>query len=452
MIRAQYLTARLVRSGTLASGRRLLVVGGGVAGATTAVLASRYGARVTLIDSAASLFSAQAQCGTRWIDPVQYDWPLPHATAAKWPRELGAKAERPSDPPFGFAAGSARSLARAWASRVAVEQRAPAREFEVELGARGLALSDAGGYLLARYHSARRKLEVSDRFDVVVLARGAKRERTAVSGTQVTGQPATNFFGLEFWQDDKFERRGFGLPENGVDPVLISGAGDGGLQDYIRLTTGRRSAMEVFGQLFEPGPEGDALRLHLERVTHEIEHGAQRALLWNATAQQDHPVLQSVHDAYRQLLDAWRDRAPRHWRYAMSALEKVTMHRSPQRIGLLHVCDHFSNCYPLNRLVVMVIAAFVKAKFPDAHGPLLGRSKLSWARPGVRSGKYEHQCDPKGCWGPRHHVRILVGVTCSTETDLLANHLPVDGLVVRHGIEQHPGTELRRQLLPHRLY
>src|SRR5690349_4981405 len=45
---------------------------------TVAVELARQGFVVDLVEPAPGPFEVQRNCETRWIDPVQYDWPMDH--------------------------------------------------------------------------------------------------------------------------------------------------------------------------------------------------------------------------------------------------------------------------------------------------------------------------------------------------------------------------------------
>jgi len=120
VLRAQTLVERLISTKALQAGSSLLVVGAGAAGATVAVLAARCGVRVTAVDTNKSPFGLQRLCTSRWVDPVQYDWPLSHASRTHWPSAYPAPAV-----PFGFKADYASIIAHRWANTLNIERRNP---------------------------------------------------------------------------------------------------------------------------------------------------------------------------------------------------------------------------------------------------------------------------------------------------------------------------------------
>lgn len=105
LVRSELLVARLFEARVLYAGAQLFVVGAGVAGVNTALLAVRQGVKVVLVDRRPLPFGWQRRCDTRWIDPVQYDWPATHSRSGRW--GMGTR-------PLGFAAGWAHDIAREW--------------------------------------------------------------------------------------------------------------------------------------------------------------------------------------------------------------------------------------------------------------------------------------------------------------------------------------------------
>jgi glycine/D-amino acid oxidase-like deaminating enzyme len=114
MVRARMAVDRAIEEGLIGPQRRLLVIGAGAAGATAAIHSASRGVPVVLIEAAPAPFLRQAGCRSRWIDPVQYDWPVDH-----WPQ--GRYPWTPPAMPLPWARGAANQIALAWA--LALHQR-----------------------------------------------------------------------------------------------------------------------------------------------------------------------------------------------------------------------------------------------------------------------------------------------------------------------------------------
>jgi hypothetical protein len=108
MIRGRMIVDRAVEEGLLNRGARsLLVIGAGAAGATAAIRAAQHGVHTMLIDIAPAPFLRQAGCRSRWVDPTQYDWPVDHWAASRYPW-------KPPRMPLPWRANYANDLAVLW--------------------------------------------------------------------------------------------------------------------------------------------------------------------------------------------------------------------------------------------------------------------------------------------------------------------------------------------------
>jgi|SRR6516225_6601828 len=75
-VRAINLVDSLCRTGQLTEGKRVAIVGGGIAGVTVAAAALVRGARVTVIEQAQDFMPIQSNASERYLHPHIYDWPL----------------------------------------------------------------------------------------------------------------------------------------------------------------------------------------------------------------------------------------------------------------------------------------------------------------------------------------------------------------------------------------
>src|SRR5262249_16783411 len=85
------------------------------------------------------------------------------------------------------------------------------------------------------------------------------------------------YSGLDFWSTDPFQNLGR------TDRILISGGGDGALQDYLRIITGLSSAKEIYLRLGIP--------LSIEQALQSAEDQASRVYIWGRHARHDHAAL-----------------------------------------------------------------------------------------------------------------------------------------------------------------
>lgn len=438
VLRAQTLVERLVSTRTLQAGASLLVVGAGAAGGTVAVLAARCGVRVTAIDINKAPFGLQRLCTSRWVDPVQYDWPLSHASRTHWPIAYPTPAV-----PFGFKADYASIIAHRWASTLNIERRNPnlAVEYKTRLVKLPRRSGSAPGQLDAVTEKAGHPAQTRQ-FDVAVLAVGMASERTDVPFHATAPKGGPHFGAVPFWMRDDFETAHLGLAVPLAHPILISGGGDGALQDYIRLMTGHRSALALLDKVFlSTGWSAARQRLEVLPLL-EAEQEVERALQWSHNAMQDHDRLSALHKQHKAVVHRWRTSGS--WSAIESGLLNVMRGRPIAMVMLVHSCDHCSSSYPLNRFMALLIDEVVSTTL--SRPSIRAGHRLRAARP---LGHQPHACG-MGCWGPEHEVDIEVASTCFGAPGP-AHRMRVSGLVVRHGINKHSSAAWLRHLLPREL-
>ncbi len=444
ILRGHYLVDRAFNAGLLSSGNSILVVGAGVAGATTAILAARRGVRTLLVDASGQPFKLQANCTSRWVDPVQYDWPMPHFDSGQWPL-LAAVSPHTVD--FGFAADYADRIASQWRTTLNLLRAAHLGTLHVSFNtsmhgwpapAPGGPPVTSVGVSLSRGGGPPRTFG----FHLVVLARGMASERCVVEDDPPKfGTTPTHFEGVHFWQSDRFDAPDLGLPSPFAHPVLVSGSGDGALQDFIRLVTGAKSAREVLEAALGSLPGTIA---ELRSALWPEDDQGHRGSLWNENAAQDHEVYLRVHQEHVAAVSRLVHGPS--WAVIASALDKLVVGRPADRVRLAHSCDHFSGCYPLNRFVVLLLCAYVEGRF--SISPLLPQRQTVKVEP--RSGSL-HPCT-QGCWGPDHDV-TFIDATCVARGKA-SGPIAYSGVVIRHGIAMQAlpaGGRMARQSLPYHL-
>lgn len=200
--RAVNLIRALLQVGGDLHGKSIAIVGAGFAGLTAAAFTLKETtAHVTLFDAASRPLWLQDGCANRWLHPGIYDWPL-----------SGSLEPRTALPVLNWHAGTASDVAkhvRAEWERVAATEGLLRLRMETEVKA---VTPSYDGRLLVGLSSGEQLP-----FDTVILAIGFGLER----GT--AGRVA-------YWNDaDGLDRIAIG------SSVLISGFGDGGLADVLRL-------------------------------------------------------------------------------------------------------------------------------------------------------------------------------------------------------------------------
>jgi hypothetical protein len=420
--------------------QRLLICGAGASGVTAAIHAVSLSVETVLVEQSAAPFLRQRHCRSRWIDPTQYDWPAEHWQAGVFP-SLGRPAM-----PLPWRGQRSHLLATGWQPhlRACLARRprlltfrrpdrvvgAPARIVGPGGSVAGLSVSFLSG-------------GPPEDFGMMLWCVGFADERRFAP---------PNYTGFAFWETDPFERPAWGVPRPPSDlRALVSGGGDGALQDVLRLATGEKSAIDVYRELSRKGWEMDA------DVRHRLfaaEDQAQRALLWcRPRSVEEHRALQELHDAYAvAVADILKPTAPK--RDELVANAKRLLAKRPYPVRLVHSCGHFGRCYGLNHFLVLLLSEVVQRE-KLKHGPVLtpgvGVSRVVPATPG-------HMCagSPRACHGEEHDIDLEDRPRCYGSAGGSAGSDRAHVVVPRHGIAPHPavaGTPLAfaRQVMPYHL-
>ncbi|WP_233206356.1 FAD-dependent oxidoreductase [Haliangium sp. UPWRP_2] len=218
--RALNLGYALHHEGLLTVGTKAAVIGGGVAGLTVAAALEQKGGHVTLFEQQAQLLPLLQGNHTRWIHPRIYDWPAPGSESA----DAGL-------PLLNWEA----ALAGQVAEQILQGFQRAATGCKILTGVSDLTVvpgSEPKQLLTWRGGEAR--------FDIVILAMGFGLERT------MSPLPL-----VSYWRDDSLHQ-----PElsSGVRAYLVSGCGDGGLTDLLRLRLTRFRHEHLVRDLFRGTP------------------------------------------------------------------------------------------------------------------------------------------------------------------------------------------------------
>jgi NAD(P)-binding Rossmann-like domain len=276
MIRGRMFTDRAIEQAIISPSRRLLVTGAGAAGVTAAMRAAQLGVPVTLVEASHQAFGRQKSCTTRWVDPTQYDWPVDH-----W--QQGIYPWTPPAMPLPWGAQRSSAIAAVWE-----------RELRRSLSRYGHLQLLLQSTLAAITHSAATKdLSVSLNTPSGPVS-GVYGAALHCIGFGVERASVGKFSSFQFWDADPLEAPQLGLaPPPTPLRVLIGGGGDGALQDFLRITTGLRSA----GALL------NALPAHAQaKVTSAIqsaEDQSQRAGIW-CERMHEHAVFARLHQIHLQ--------------------------------------------------------------------------------------------------------------------------------------------------------
>jgi hypothetical protein len=345
MLRGILVARRLYEEGEIDTvDRPLVVVGAGAGGATAAIEAARIGVVTHLVEIASRPFLAQRLARTRVIDPTQYDWPVDHYRQSRFPWG------RHSSLPLSFGNNRAAWLSSYWEWRLGWWQSGLNPRLLIYYGT---ALSAAPTLALGRLSVSfgppgHGPLSVSA--GALVDAKGFGYEQTAVRDPAGT----VCYEGQPFWGPDRFTTLGSG------HRVLISGSGDGALQDFIRVLTGLDRAVDVEQRLGLPD--------HIRQALHSAEDRAHRGRSWSREDVQrlrqnqegpyfrqlesEHLILVQQALGYSNVQDILRT--------LVKDIEVSLVYRGP-----------YLDCYyGLNRFIVLLLATYLE-KYRYSSRPVL---------------------------------------------------------------------------------
>ena len=257
---------------------KIAVIGAGAGGLTAAAAAAIWDRRsgrsrdweVMVLDDRPDLLALIGHGSARWLHPHIYDWP------AKGSTESGAGLCI-MDWETGTAGTVIDGLRPHW-ERIA-------REYGIDcnLGISDLQierLEGSGRYALRWYHDPQH----GQPFDVVILAVGFGTEEKSNNFAQ-----RTSYWAADNLERDETARPGF------RKKVLVSGTGDGGLIDILRLSFRRFRHDMVLQQLEEWLDRGGLLewvKSEIKRIEHDAE---------NLKPVPDSQYETILHDEYQEL-------------------------------------------------------------------------------------------------------------------------------------------------------
>lgn len=451
MVRGQLLVEQAFHAGLIGGRDRrpLLVVGAGAAGATVAMAAAALHVPTLLVDEGAAPFRLQAGCRTRLLDPAHYDWSVAHWGRQTYPWPHGPV---PLRTPLPWRRDFSNRVAAGWTIKFNLAVRrfpwlrvmfmTRPRPQKAHPWGWTFQLTPAGGS------------PMTANFGMVVWTVGFGNEMSYVRPSAICNHafdPAKGqrfpFFGFPFWSTDPYTHPTYRLPPETKPRIVISGAGDGGLQDFLRILV--QPSFQAAGELI--GAIG-SLPAWLPCHLLSFDERAQRAFHWGDRAMTgwngyDHMVLQTIHDEHRRLAQVLvQDSAVR------QDIDKILRSDVPEELHLIHDCTHFPNVYPLNRFLVLLIAEYL-----GRPGLLMPRRRVLEVNSHDIS---RHLCSGShiACHGEEHDVHMMNAPHCLLPFDphaTVVETINANAVIIRHGIDVHtltqphlPDIALPRQLPP----
>lgn len=335
----------------------VVVVGAGAAGVTAAWKAAALGRRVLVLEKAHTPFAALLTCTDRTISFSMYDWPESFCTAEHFPSlrgepVSGMKTDEGDFPVYSSSdePQPANMYAAQWLARLGLSGNIRCQskaKHSIEWNFHVIAnVQRAPDSLLSRpVSSLAIKLHPIDSADphhlartvnaaIVILATGIGLERTVAGGYNPP----------PFWSNDLSAPWHMPAiqPKQPRPGILISGAGDGAIQDALKSLFRKdiRNLIPVADELI-PNREGAVIKQKLLAAERHIE----RQLAWGIDDIEAYRSLQRVYDNIaaaisRERIEKWR---------------KKYLREDIHIDWLLGNAGVFTKAYPLNRFLASIL-------------------------------------------------------------------------------------------------
>jgi len=414
----------------ISSERPLLIVGGGVAGITAAIKAVELKIPAVLVEQRTLLKALITSM--RYFCPIQYDWAVEHWHLGKFPWEDDSDSI-PIQLTEGEVQMSIENL-RTLFEEVEKENRStdyPVKFYEnvklnksevVEVGEEVYKLKvEFEKFPNEEVQENKISLPNIELFGMGLSCIGFGKEKVFISDE-------SKFRGIEFWTLINHSR----FLEDGN--VLICGSGDGALQDFLLLTTQKKTAKEIYQ--FLKKNETEAVKTLFERVEKNIrdaEEDAKRDEIWqNARKDTDKKNLCRIYQKLHQ----------RHLREVNRLISSgliedvlddlITKEALDGQVKLSYLCNHFSGCYPFNRFLALLIAEHIKKR----SGKVVFMEKTSAKEIKSIVGS-DHICKEidEECDEHSHLVKFAENCTCANMIGTIGKEEQFRRIIVRYGIK-----------------
>ena len=444
LVRVHHFIDRAIEQGVLQDKdtNPLVIVGGGVAGVAAAMHAAFRGIKSIVVEQRRDVLLLQRQCLTRHLCPTQYDWPITHYWQGSFPlsRDLPSSA-------VPWTRGLAKSVANTLKARFKKYQRQ--KDITVYRQSRCVAAIPAAGTA-----SVSVPVVISDpagAFRATVTAQavlntvGVGEERCYLIHNDPNpkdpsapkhdpSQPSYIVRGYRFWETDKYDRPRCAVAKGTPYKVLVAGAGDGALQDLLRLVlkpdAGGGFYAANFYRALRRDVAGRAPRRRRGAVAKraiqdlcdvkQLIDDANRDFLAGSQDAHDTAYLQRIHAGMaavvRRLLGNPAT-GPSVWAFVRSRLRADL----PDELRFVHKHDFYVHCYPLNRFLALLVLEVLKAGGPgrfiehpfckvvdiEAHDPAIYPQPFRPPSPGPPPPGMTHaDGDPKISHGQLHRVTV----------------------------------------------
>lgn len=438
IVRATHLTRALCNAGLIDKDRPMLVLGGGAAGFSCAVTALEYShASVWLLEREATLFSVQMNVETRVICPVEFDWPHANWSGGALPDDTGC------DYPLRFERSPADLIAFDWLQQATRYQAVFAERFRVFTNMDVRSLEFDGQESGVRVPKLDQLSSAPILFGAVVSCIGFGSEIVA----DKTGR--WSYAGVKFWANDRLKFERLNIKNAPTVGVLISGAGDGAMQDVQRALT-RKFGRDLAEALGSARIDSPTFSVSLQAMANQCS--SIDGQLWGSTEWTEHhgqsvDDLKLWHQEYEALVNHYWSQTPDEeldWQY-LNVIRSDVRDASVKLTWLLRQ-GYFTVCYPLNRVLVLwVLRLYARgigrklstngqtenAALDDEAILMVGFEIAK-----VSSGKKAHVCGTRVACDGQEHLVLVRDLSKPADTPRILGSF--HEIVIRHGVVPDP--------------
>lgn len=439
LLRASLVANCLIDTHEISSALELLVIGAGAAGMCAAMSAAYRGINVTVVERGSAPFITFFRACWRRVDPCEYDWPHPHFQQGMFPRANGWF-------PLPQFAGTGAALAHDWTAlwqawQTHYDSQGKRGHIELLTQLDGRDMVDSSNH---RYPAGASRIDVKaswqtnapsteKSFGAIINAAGFGMECTDSNGQ--SPDPWNGFQGPAFWTDDDQ------ISDDATEPfpyksVVISGGGDGAMQDFQRVVSGRfgRDLLKALqDSLLRHAPH---FQLDADGVIRQVLSAEEAARRMHAWQRQGHPakrMTESWHRAFEKAItNHLATLPPRVLDAVTNDILRQELQQGQLKVTWSHRLSTPEYAYALNRFLCIVLKELCTSCSSNniqSNVEILPSHEIAAIE--LSNKTSQHHCvQARTCIGVQHDV------TLTSFTHVTRVIQKVDLIVVRHGADR----------------
>lgn len=430
ILKAAALVQSLFDEGYISDSVPLLVLGGGASGVACAGMAVSLGVDAWILEKNKKHFQKQIGIATRYIDPVEFDWPDSHWIEGTFPRVNGDWI------PLAFERGSAADIAFSWQQMVDEDFLYMPGAFNsvMNIDVRKLKFKESKKFV--KVINWPKEVGKCPNFGAAIACIGFGKEVVH----DKLGQ--WEFKGAEFWAVDNIHLPKLGVKGDKDVRVLVSGGGDGAQQDLLRVLTGK-FGRELFEHIEFAIPtkkqRTDFQNMMLSVSAFEQEMHQKNCL--NQTSNNLKKWDEFYSGQVESLTNSWSDKLIQH---LLKKILRQEVLNDVVNLTWLQRGNCVGVCYALNRfLSTLVLKLYSLHSNRPLHSASRVRANLEIGEEivltdlcisKISSSRTAHPCsDPAKCYGQPHHVFVKPSDDSIEMRKVLLGEFGL--IIIRHGVD-----------------